>query len=130
MTDAEINGMFTVALLAALADGNADERERAQLRDVATRIGGDRIDLAVLDRTPGARPTIAEAVRPLSTPEVRRHAYEVAVAVAAADGAHTPAEGAFLRDLASALGLPAQGAQSFVVEADAPPHRPPRSRAR
>ena len=118
-TDAEINGVFTIALLAALADGNADERERAHLREVATRVGGDRIDLAVLDRTPGARPSIAEAVRPLSTPEVRRYAYEVAVAVVAADGAHTPAEGAFLRDLASALGLPAQGAQALVAQADA-----------
>ena len=118
-SQAEINSVFTIALLAALADGNADERERAHLREVATRIGGDRIDLSVLDRAPGARPSIAEAVRPLSTPEARRHAYEVAVAVAAADGAHTPAEGAFLRDLASALGLPAQSAQSFVAEADA-----------
>jgi uncharacterized protein (DUF697 family)/tellurite resistance protein len=119
LTDPEINAVFTIALLAALADGNADERERAHLREVATRVGGDRIDLAVLDRTPGTRPSIAEAVRPLSTPEARRYAYEVAVAIAAADGAHTPAEGAFLRDLASALGLPAQAAQSFVAQADA-----------
>jgi len=118
-SDAEINGVFTLALLAALADGNADDRERAYLREVATRVGGDRIDLAVLDRTPGARPSIADAVRPLSTPEMRRYAYEVAVAVVAADGTHTPAEGAFLRDLASALGLPAQGAQAFVAQADA-----------
>jgi len=118
-SDAEINGIFTLALLAALADGNPDERERAHLREVATRVGGDRIDLAVLDRKPGARPSIADAVRPLSTPETRRYAYEVAVAVVAADGAHTPAEGAFLRDLASALGLPAQSAQSLVAQADA-----------
>jgi uncharacterized protein (DUF697 family)/tellurite resistance protein len=118
-SDAEINSVFTVALLAALADGNADERERAHLREVAMRIGGDRIDLSVLERAPGARPSIAEAVRPLSTPEARRYAYEVAVAVAAADGAHTPAEGAFLRELASALGLPAQSAQAFVAQADA-----------
>jgi len=109
---AEIDGVFTLALLAALADGNADERERAHLREVATRIGGDRIDLSVLDRAPGARPSIAEAVRPLSTPEARRHAYEVAVG-------RSDRDGAFLRDLAAALGLPAVSAQSFVAEADA-----------
>jgi uncharacterized protein (DUF697 family)/tellurite resistance protein len=118
-TDAEINAVFTIALLSALADGDADERERAQLREVAARVGGNRIDLSVLDRASGARPSIAEAVRPLSTPEARRYAYEVAVAVAAADGTHTPAEGEFLRELASALGLPAQDARSFVAEADA-----------
>ena len=118
-TDAEINAVFTIALLSALADGDADERERAQLREVAARVGGNRIDLSVLDRASGARPSIAEAVRPLSTPEARRYAYEVAVAVAAADGTHTPAEGEFLRELAAALGLPAQGARSFVAEADA-----------
>jgi len=118
-TDAEINAVFTIALLSALADGDADERERAQLREVAARVGGNRIDLGVLDRTSGTRPSIAEAVRPLSTPEARRYAYEVAVAVAAADGTHTPAEGEFLRELASALGLPAQDARSFVAQADA-----------
>jgi uncharacterized protein (DUF697 family)/tellurite resistance protein len=118
-TDAEINGIFTIALLAALADGEADERERTHLREVAARVGGGRIDLAVLDRTPGTRPSIAEAIKPLATPDARRYAYEVAVAVVAADGAHTPAEGAFLRDLASALGLPAQGAQALVAQADA-----------
>ena len=118
-TDAEINAVFTIALLSALADGDADERERAQLREVAARVGGNRIDLSVLDRASGARPSIAEAVRPLSTLEARRYAYEVAVAVAAADGTHTPAEGEFLRELASALGLPAQDARSFVAQADA-----------
>jgi len=41
------------------------------------------------------------------------------VAVAAADGAHSPAEGAFLRDLAAALGLPAEEAQGYVAQADA-----------
>jgi uncharacterized protein (DUF697 family) len=80
----------------------------------------DRIDLAVLDRH--ARRTSVDRRRRASRcrrPKSRRYAYEVAVAVVAADGAHTPAEGAFLRDLASALGLPAQSAQSFVAEADA-----------
>ena len=118
-TDAEINSLFTIALLAALADGRADERERAHLRDVATRIGGNRIDLALLDGAHAAAPTISTAVRPLATPEARRHAYEVAVAVVDADGVHDAAEGGFLRDLASALGLPADVARKVVAEADA-----------
>jgi uncharacterized protein (DUF697 family) len=39
--------------------------------------------------------------------------------VANADGVHSPAEGAFLRDLAAALGLPAEQAQGYVAQADA-----------
>ena len=119
LSDAEINGLFTIALLAALADGKADERERAHLRDVATRVGGGRIDVSVLERATPERGSIAAAVRPLATPDLRRQAYELAVAVVDADGVHDAAEAAFLRDLASALGLPADSARQIVAQADA-----------
>ncbi len=119
-TDAEINSLLTIALTAAFADGAKDDRERTRLRDLASRLAGDRIDLADLDRKVLLdRPPLAEIVRPLSTPEVRRYAYELAVAVADADGVHNDAEGAFLRDLASALGLPAEAAARVVADADA-----------
>src|SRR5260221_8647410 len=62
---------------------------------------------------------MADAVRPIATTEGRRQAYETAVAVAAADGVHSPEEGAFLRDLAAALGLPAEEAQGYVAQANA-----------
>ena len=118
-SDAEINGLFTIALMAALADGSADERERAHLREVAARVGDGRIDLTLLDRAMPDRGSLAAAVKPLATIESRRYAYELAVAVVAADGMHNAAEGGFLRDLASALGLPADGARQVVAEADA-----------
>ena len=119
-TDAEINSLLTIALLAASADGSSDERERARLRELATRMGSARVDLAILDRPePADRPSLAAAVRPLSTLDARRYAYELAVAVVDADGVHNAAEGAFLRDLASALGLPADAAAKVVAEADA-----------
>ena len=119
-TDAEINSLLTIALTAAFADGAKDDRERTRLRDLASRLAGDRIDPAEIDRQVLLdRPPLAEIVRPLSTPEVRRYAYELAVAVADADGVHSDAEGAFLRDLASALGLPAEAAAKVVADADA-----------
>ena len=119
-TDAEINSLLTIALAAAFADGAKDDRERTRLRELASRLAGDRIDLAELDRQVLLeRPPLAETVRPLSTPELRRYAYELAVAVADADGVHSDAEGAFLRDLASALGLPAEAAAKVVADADA-----------
>jgi uncharacterized protein (DUF697 family)/tellurite resistance protein len=120
MNDLEIRAFLTVALMAALADGVKDDRERAALKSLAARLGEGRIDLAdVYDDVLVRRIPIADAVRSLTTPETRRQAYETAVAVADADGVHSPAEGAFLRDLAAALGLPAQEAQGYVAQADA-----------
>ena len=119
-TDAEINSLLTIALAAAFADGAKDDRERTRLREFASRLAGDRIDLAELDRKVLLeRAPLAEIVRPLATPEVRRYAYELAVAVVDADGVHNDAEGAFLRDLASALGLPADAEAKTVADADA-----------
>ena len=90
-------------------------RRRARARAPARRRGSHRRrphrPRDARRRARLVRRRIADAVRPLATPEARRHAYEIAVAVAAADGVHSPAEGAFLRDLASALGLPADAAR-------------------
>jgi uncharacterized protein (DUF697 family)/tellurite resistance protein len=120
MNDAEIRAFLTIALMAALADGANDDRERAALKSLAGRLGEGKIDLTdVYDDVLVRKISIADAARPLTTPEARRQAYETAVAVADADGAHSPAEGAFLRDLAAALGLPAQEAQGYVAQADA-----------
>jgi uncharacterized protein (DUF697 family)/tellurite resistance protein len=120
MNDSEIRAFLTIALMAALADGAKDDRERVALKSLAGRLGEGRIDLTdVYDDVLVRKISIADAVRPITTTEARRQAYETAVAVAAADGAHSPAEGAFLRDLAAALGLPAEEAQGYVAQADA-----------
>jgi uncharacterized protein (DUF697 family)/tellurite resistance protein len=120
MSDSEIRAFLTIALMAALADGAKDDRESAALKSLAGRLGEGRIDLTdVYDDVLVRKISIADAVRPLTTTEARRQAYENAVAVAAADGVHSPEEGAFLRDLAAALGLPADDAQGYVAQADA-----------
>jgi uncharacterized protein (DUF697 family)/tellurite resistance protein len=120
MNDSEIRALLTIALMAALADGANDDRERAALKGLAARLGEGRIDLTdIYDDVLVRKISIADATRPLTTTEARRQAYETAVAVAAADGVHSPAEGAFLRDLAAALGLPAEEAQAHMAQADA-----------
>lgn len=120
MNDSEIRAFLTIALMAALADGAKDDRESVALKSFAARLGEGRIDLTdFYDDVLVRKISIADVVRPITTTEARRQAYETAVAVAAADGAHSPAEGAFLRDLAAALGLPAEEAQGYVAQADA-----------
>lgn len=119
-TDAELNSLAAIALYAAYADGSRDERERAHLRDLAAQIAGDRIDPAALDRaTLAGPPPFAEMTKPLATPAIRRYAYEIAVSVAAADGVHSPAEAAYLRNLASALGIAGADAAGIAASANA-----------
>jgi len=119
-TDAELNSLAAIALHAAYADGERNERERAHLREIAAKIAGDRIDPAALDRvTLSGPPPFAEMVKPLSTPAIRRYAYEIAVSVAAADGVHSESEAAYLRSLASALGLPVTDAAKVAADANA-----------
>src|SRR5262245_32311162 len=106
MENSEVRAFLTIALMAALADGPGDERERAALKALAGKLGEGRIDLTdVYDDVLVHKISIADAASPLTSAERRRQAYEIAVAVAAADGVSSSAEGEFLRGLAAALGL-------------------------
>ena len=120
MEDTEIRGVFTVALSAAMADGRSDEAERAGLKALAARLGEGRMDLLdVYEDVLRRKPSVAEAVAPLASPESRRLAFEAAASITSADGARTPPETAFLDELATALGLPAEEARTYAEAADA-----------
>jgi len=120
MEDAEIRGVLTVALAAALADGQRDEAERASLKALTARVGEGRVDLVdVYEDALTRRPSVAEAVASLASPESRRLAYEAAASITSADGVRTPTEAAFLDELAAALGLPAEEARAYAEKTDA-----------
>jgi uncharacterized protein (DUF697 family) len=120
MTESEARAVLTVALMAAFSDGLKDERERALVKSIANRLGGGAIDVAALyDDVLLRKPALPDVVRPLVTEGARQYAYEMAVGVIDADGAQTPAEAAFLAELAGALGLPAAAAKDYAREADA-----------
>jgi uncharacterized protein (DUF697 family)/tellurite resistance protein len=121
MNTEQTRAVLTVALMAAFADGLKDERERTRVRELAARLPGEGIDLAALyqDVLLG-KPELEAVAKALAADKaLAQFAYEMAVGVADADGAHTPAEGAFLAKLAQALGLPAAAAQEYVAKADA-----------
>lgn len=121
MNPTETRAVLTVALMAAFADGLKDERERTRIRELAARLPAEGIDLAALyqDVLLG-KPDLAAVVQPLAAdPAKAQFAYEMAVGVIDADGAHTPPEGAFLDRLAQALKLPAAAAREYVAQADA-----------
>ncbi len=120
MNQGETRAVLTLALLAAYVDGANAETEKAALKRVAETIGSGDPELAsVYQRVLFEKPTVAAVAAEIASPELRRQAYEVAVGVCDADGAHGPAEAAFLRELAGALGIEAAAATAYATEAAA-----------
>ena len=120
MNATEQRAVLTIAMMAAFADGLNDERERAALEKLAAEMGGPGLDTASIYQDVLLRkPDLAEVVKPLSTPQSRQFAYEMAVGVAHADGATTTEESAFLARLAAALNVTAPAAQTYVQSANA-----------
>jgi len=121
MNTAQTRAVLTVALMAAFADGLKDDRERTRIRELASRLPAEGIDLAALyQEVLLGKPELGSVVQPLAAdPALAQFAYEMAVGVVDADGTHTAAEGAFLDKLAASLGLPAAAAKDYVAQADA-----------
>ena len=102
---AQARAIMAIALMAALADGRTEERERAEWRRVAGALGGE-LDLAVLLTQVLERRVSLEGLVPvLATPEARQLAFELAVGVCDADGLRNEAETRFLAELGRRLGL-------------------------
>ena len=117
METTQQQAILFIALRAAFADGGKDERERAEIRRIAASMPGEVDFPALVQDALLGRRTLAQAADALATPELRQYAFEMAVCVCDADGAHSPAEKAFLDELRGALGLdPARG-EAFASHA-------------
>jgi uncharacterized protein (DUF697 family)/tellurite resistance protein len=117
MNPAEQEAVLRIALLAAFADGASDERERAEVRRIAESLSPQINAAALYQDALLRRVTAAQAAAPLATPELRRYAWEMAVCVCDADGAHSAGEKRFLDELRQALGLDAAASEAFAAEA-------------
>ncbi len=120
MIEQEQKAILTACLMAAFADGNKHERERAEIKSIAESLAGEAsINLSALVQDVllkrASLPALAAA---LSTPQSRQLAYEMAVCVCDADGAQSPAEREFLSALRGALGADAGAAEVFAAEAE------------
>jgi uncharacterized protein (DUF697 family)/tellurite resistance protein len=119
MTTTEQEAILFIALRAAFADGAKDERERAEIRRIAEAMPGELNVAALYQDALLGRRTLAQAAAALPTPGLRQYAFEMAVCVCDADGAHSAAEKAFLDELRAALGLDAARGEAFEAEAAA-----------
>jgi len=110
MQSQEQQAILTIALLAATADENTDDREREEIKRIAQSLdsehGVDQLAQIYQDVLL-KRTDVNRAATALTDPELRRLAYEMAVCVCDADGASNPAEKQFLQTLRAALALDA-----------------------
>ncbi len=121
MEPQEIRAILAICLMAAFADGDKNDAERAHIREVADGLGqaagGELIGLyqdVLLGRI-----DLAAAAACLARRELRQLAFEMAVGVCDADGVHGEAEGAFLDRLRDALGLAPRESDAVLSTADA-----------
>ena len=119
MNESEQKAILTLCLMAAFADGGNDERERAQIRSIVESLGGAAVEgmPSLYQDVLMKRVSMDSAAAALTTPESRQLAYEMAVCVCDADGAHSEREAEFLDRLRTALGLEARPAQAFAAAA-------------
>lgn len=120
MTASETQAILTVSLLAAFADGDKHERERAEIKRIAEGLSqADAVHLPTLVQDVlMKRASLATALPALVSPESKQLAYEMAACVCDADGAQSAAEQAFLAELRGALKLDAAAAMQFSRQAD------------
>jgi uncharacterized protein (DUF697 family)/tellurite resistance protein len=120
MQPAEQTAILAIALLAAFADNEKDDAERAEVRRVAESLAAPDLNLAALYRDVLLkRVTLASAASALTSPELRQLAYELAVGVCDADGVRNAEETGFLERLAGELGLSSSESRSPLAAADA-----------
>jgi len=121
LTQPEQEAILTLCLMAAFADGAKHDRERDEIKRVASSLAGaGTAKLASLYQDVLLkRVSLQQAVAPLSTVEARQLAFEMAICVCDADGVQSDPERSFIAALRGALGLDAAQAGSYAEGVDA-----------
>ncbi|MGF6527425.1 YcjF family protein [Variovorax sp. PvP013] len=119
MNASENQAIVTLALLAAFADNDKHERERAEIKRIAEGLSqADGIHLPSLyQNVLMKRVGLPEVVAALPDRDARQLAYEMAVCVCDADGTLSEPERRFLDGARDALGLDAGDADRFSAQA-------------
>ena len=120
MSPSETQSILTVSLLAAFADGDKHDRERAEIKRIAeglSQLEGVHLPSLYQDVLM-KRVSLGSVVQGLASLESRQLAYEMAVCVCDADGAQSVPEQKFLAELRSVLGLEGGAANQFTRDAE------------
>lgn len=118
MNEQDRRPIVTIALMAALADGETTSEEQSQLRDAMQRLGITDAD-AMTEQARQGHPALADVTRQLSDDAARAYAYELALVICNAGGPANERESAFLKELRDALGLGATAVAQLEKDASA-----------
>ena len=121
MTRDEQQAILAIALMAAFADGQKHDAERAEIRQIVDALAqaGEPNLPALYQQVLLKQVTLDSVAARLPDADMRQLAFEMAVGVCDADGAQSPPERAFLAELQGRLGLEAQRAGAVGAGADA-----------
>lgn len=118
----EIEAIGSICVLAAMADGTMTPGEREHVRAAFEGLG-DAAEARALAtayrRVMLGQTTVEEEAAKLGSDELRRYAFEMAVAACDADGHHGDVEQRFLDRLRTALRLDPAASAAVIEEADA-----------
>jgi uncharacterized protein (DUF697 family)/tellurite resistance protein len=118
MNKEESRAILAISLMAAFADGSRDAGEREEIKRISGSLSDPDINLSMLYQDVLLKRLVLEqAAAAISSSELRQYAYEMAVCVCDADGAHSSQEKVFLDRLRIALKLDGAGAESFAADA-------------
>ena len=123
MNNQEREAILTLALMAAFADGGKHDSEHAEIKRIVEALGAENgVNTAALYQNVLLKKVTLDSVAAsanFSSVDTKTLAYEFAVGVCDADGAHTPAEKDFLDQLRRVLGIDAAQAESVAAQAAA-----------
>ena len=124
MNTEQQKSILTLCLMAALADGGKDSREREALERITARLAAESGNADAFNAQQMyedvifGRASIDALVATLTDADSKRLAYEMAVHVIDADGSQTERESAFLATLRNKLGLSDADAADIARDAD------------
>lgn len=124
MNTEQQKSILTLCLMAALADGGKDSREREALERITARLAAESGNpdafnaQQMYEDVIFGRASIDALVATLTDADSKRLAYEMAVHVIDADGSQTEPERKFLATLRGKLGLSEADAEAIARDAD------------
>ena len=118
MTDLEQKSILSIAMMAALADGNRTEQERGAIEKLAASFAGTHLNVDEIYHDVLLRKiSLPEAAGKLQSADAKEAAYELAVGACNADGATNELEKKFLAALAQSLNLSPEVSSKYHQEA-------------
>lgn len=120
LTETERSALLTLCVMAAYADGEKDDRERAEVKRIVEGLHAPRFNSVLIYKEALTQPRpIADTAARLESPAAKAMAYEMAVCICDADDVLDEREKKFLEELRVALGLKSQSSAEFQQQAEA-----------